>query len=199
MSVSDDDENPLKAETLLVTAGRDTKAQKGFVNPPVVHGSTVLYPTAEDLHAHRGEYQYGRRGTPTTKALQEALMALEGPSCVGVGLVPVLWAAGEPWVDKPAAQWSDSEARQVINDSPWAKKVDTQYEGKSSGGGALSGISFPGSGGGMGRGGGGYPGGGGGYPGDCHALHHRWFECAVCIGPPVAQVTHRAPSRGQER
>jgi cystathionine beta-lyase len=77
-----------KAETTLVTAGRDTKAQKGFVNPPVVHGSTVLYPTAEDLHAHRGEFQYGRRGTPTTKALQEALMALEGPQCAGVGIAP---------------------------------------------------------------------------------------------------------------
>jgi cystathionine beta-lyase len=80
--------NPQKAETTLVTAGRDTTAQKGFVNPPVVHGSTVLYPTAEDLHAHRGEFQYGRRGTPTTKALQEALMALEGPQCAGVGIAP---------------------------------------------------------------------------------------------------------------
>jgi cystathionine beta-lyase len=90
MSSSRDDAgaSPQKAETLLVTAGRDTKAQKGFVNPPVVHGSTVLYPTAEDLHAHRGEFQYGRRGTPTTKALQEALMALEGPQCAGVGLAP---------------------------------------------------------------------------------------------------------------
>jgi cystathionine beta-lyase len=80
--------NPQQAETRLVTAGRDTKAQKGFVNPPVVHGSTVLYPSAEDLHAHRGEYQYGRHGTPTTKALQEVLMALEGPRCAGVGLAP---------------------------------------------------------------------------------------------------------------
>ena len=90
MSFSRDDgrSNPQKAETTLVTAGRDTKAQKGFVNPPVVHGSTVLYPTAEDLHAHRGEYQYGRRGTPTTKALQQALMALEGPQCAGVGIAP---------------------------------------------------------------------------------------------------------------
>ena len=90
MNFSRDDgpSKPQRAETTLVTAGRDTKAQKGFVNPPVVHGSTVLYPTAEDLHAHRGEYQYGRRGTPTTKALQEALMALEGPQCAGVGLAP---------------------------------------------------------------------------------------------------------------
>jgi cystathionine beta-lyase len=90
MNLSNDDERstPLKAETTLVTAGRDTKAQKGFVNPPVVHGSTVLYPTAEDLHAHRGEFQYGRRGTPTTKSLQQAMMALEGPQCAGVGLTP---------------------------------------------------------------------------------------------------------------
>jgi cysteine-S-conjugate beta-lyase len=90
MASSHDDgsSRQLKVETTLVTAGRDTKAQKGFVNPPVVHGSTVLYPTAEDLHAHRGEFQYGRRGTPTTKAFQEALMALEGPHCAGVGIAP---------------------------------------------------------------------------------------------------------------
>jgi cystathionine beta-lyase len=79
---------PQQAETRLVTSGRDTRAQKGFVNPPVVHGSTVLYPTAEDLHAHRGEFQYGRHGTPTTRALQEMLMALEGPQCAGVGIAP---------------------------------------------------------------------------------------------------------------
>src|ERR1700726_5038036 len=90
MSFSKDDgqSSPQKAETRLVTAGRDTKAQKGFVNPPVVRGSTVLYPTAADLHAHSGEFRYGRYGTPTTKALQEALMALEGPQCAGVALVP---------------------------------------------------------------------------------------------------------------
>jgi cystathionine beta-lyase len=80
--------DPHKVETALETAGRDTKAQKGFVNPPVFRGSTVLYPTAEDLHAHRGEFQYGRHGTPTTKALQQMLMALEGPACAGVGLAP---------------------------------------------------------------------------------------------------------------
>jgi cystathionine beta-lyase len=90
MSASEDDRRPTspKAETTLVTAGRDTRTQKGFVNPPVVHGSTVLYPTADDLRAHRGEYRYGRHGTPTTKALQEAMMELEGPQCAGVGIAP---------------------------------------------------------------------------------------------------------------
>src|ERR1700761_5482591 len=80
--------NAQKAETRLVTAGRDTKAQKGFVNPAVFRGSTVLYPTADDLHAHRSEFSYGRHGTPTTRALQDVLMALEGPQCAGVALTP---------------------------------------------------------------------------------------------------------------
>src|ERR1700727_2330789 len=78
-SADDKASKPRQVETELVTAGRDTKAQKGFVNPPVVHGSTVLYPTVDDLHAHRGEFQYARHGTPTTKAFQQALMALEAP------------------------------------------------------------------------------------------------------------------------
>jgi cysteine-S-conjugate beta-lyase len=87
-SGADDTKKPQQAETRLVTAGRDRDAQKGFVNPAVFHGSTVLYPTAEDLHAHRGEYTYGRHGTPTTRALQDVMMALEGPQCAGVGLTP---------------------------------------------------------------------------------------------------------------
>src|SRR5260370_41084110 len=69
MNFSRDDEqsNRLKAETKLVTAGRDTKAQKGFVNPPGGPGSTGLYPTAEDLDAPRGELPEGRTATATTK------------------------------------------------------------------------------------------------------------------------------------
>ena len=86
--LADDPSRQQQAETRLVTAGRDAKAQKGFVNPAVFHGSTVLYPTAEDLHAHRAEYTYGRHGSPTTRALQDVLMKLEGPQCAGVGIAP---------------------------------------------------------------------------------------------------------------
>src|SRR5665647_3068152 len=78
--------SPLKPDTVLVTAGRDTKGQHGFVNPAVYHASTVLYPTAEDQVAHRSRYQYGRRGTPTTDALENALRELEGEACAGVAL-----------------------------------------------------------------------------------------------------------------
>ena len=69
-------------------AGRDPDEHFGFVNPPVYHASTVLYPTAEDQVAHRSRYQYGRRGTPTTEALQQALAAIEGDACAGVALLP---------------------------------------------------------------------------------------------------------------
>jgi cystathionine beta-lyase len=77
-----------RTATKLVTAGRDPASYHGFVNPPVYHASTVLYPNAEDFLAHRGRYQYGRRGTPTTEALEGALQELEGPQCAGVALVP---------------------------------------------------------------------------------------------------------------
>ena len=74
--------------TSVVTAGRDPAANHGFVNPPVYHASTVLYPSAEDFVAHRARYQYGRRGTPTTEALELAVQEIEGPQCAGVSLLP---------------------------------------------------------------------------------------------------------------
>jgi len=77
-----------RTATRVVTAGRDPASYHGFVNPPVYHASTVLYPSAEDFLAHRARYQYGRRGTPTTEALELALQELEGPNCAGVSLLP---------------------------------------------------------------------------------------------------------------
>ncbi|HEX2652139.1 MAG TPA: cystathionine beta-lyase [Xanthobacteraceae bacterium] len=74
--------------TKLVTGGRDPKSNHGFVNPPVYHASTVLYPSAADIVAHRSRYQYGRRGTPTSEALESALREIEGPECAGVALLP---------------------------------------------------------------------------------------------------------------
>jgi cystathionine beta-lyase len=79
---------PIRPNTRLVTAGRDPQANHGFVNPPVYHASTVLYPTADDQVAHRARYSYGRRGTPTSEALEEALRELDGEGCAGVALLP---------------------------------------------------------------------------------------------------------------
>src|SRR5947209_5502021 len=79
---------PLRPATRLVTSGRDAGANHGFVNPPVHHASTVLYPSAADFLARRARYLYGRRGTPTSEALENALRELEGPACAGVALLP---------------------------------------------------------------------------------------------------------------
>ena len=79
---------PIKTDTRLVTSGRDPRAYHGFVNPPVYHASTLLYPTAEDQVAHRARYNYGRRGTPTSEALENALREIEGDGCAGVALLP---------------------------------------------------------------------------------------------------------------
>ncbi len=87
-TAADPSHPPLKAATRLVTGGRDPAANHGFVNPPVYHASTVLYPTAEDFRARRARYRYGRHGTPTSEAMETALRDLEGPGCAGVALAP---------------------------------------------------------------------------------------------------------------
>jgi cystathionine beta-lyase len=48
------------------------------VNTPVYRVSTVLFPDVESLTNNSQPYTYGRRGTPTTRALEEALCELEG-------------------------------------------------------------------------------------------------------------------------
>jgi cystathionine beta-lyase len=70
----------MKDETLAVVAGRDPERHSGVVNPPVFRASTILYPNVAAFDAPRqvrGVY-YGRGGTPTTFALEDAISALEG-------------------------------------------------------------------------------------------------------------------------
>jgi cystathionine beta-lyase len=70
----------MKDDTLIVAAGRDPESHFGVVNPPVYRASTILYPTVAALEAPRqvrGVY-YGRGGTPTTFALEDAVAALDG-------------------------------------------------------------------------------------------------------------------------
>ncbi len=65
-------------ETEVVHVGRKPFEQHGFVNTPVYRGSTVLYPTLEALKTRTQPYTYGRRATPTTHALEDAIAQLEG-------------------------------------------------------------------------------------------------------------------------
>lgn len=68
----------LKTDTLITHAGRHPRDFHGFVNPPVVHASTVLFPNTAAMNSGDALYKYGRRGTPTTNALEEAVADLEG-------------------------------------------------------------------------------------------------------------------------
>jgi cysteine-S-conjugate beta-lyase len=65
-------------QTRLLHLGRNPKTQHGFVNPPIYRGSTVIFPTVEDLRSYNSEYTYGRRGSPTVTALCSAITELEG-------------------------------------------------------------------------------------------------------------------------
>ena len=72
--------------TRLSHIGHTPSDYYGFVNPPVVHASTVLFPNAKTMETREQKYTYGTRGTPTTDALCEAIDALEGSA--GTILVP---------------------------------------------------------------------------------------------------------------
>jgi cystathionine beta-lyase len=77
MSKTKPDLSALAPETRLVAAGRDY-AEHGFVNPAVYHGSTVMFPTAQALRDRTQAYLYARRGTPTSRAVEEAIAMVEG-------------------------------------------------------------------------------------------------------------------------
>jgi len=76
----------ISERTRLVHAGREPFDQYGFINTPIYRGSTVLYPTTDDLLHRRGRYSYGTKGTPTTNSLESAWTELTGAA--GTVLAP---------------------------------------------------------------------------------------------------------------
>ncbi len=74
----------LGVETLVTRLGRNPEHQHHAVNPPVYHASTLAFRTLAEFEAaisgkvDKGTLYYGRYGTPTTFALEDAVAALEG-------------------------------------------------------------------------------------------------------------------------
>jgi cystathionine beta-lyase len=72
----------MKKDTLLTHVGRDPARYDGMVNTPVFRTSTVIHPNLESYEKRPPEgekiVRYGRYGTPTTFALEEAVAAMEG-------------------------------------------------------------------------------------------------------------------------
>lgn len=77
---------PYNVDTRVVHTGRNPGEFHGVVNPPVYHASTFIFDSVEQLLETRrdrasGAYEgftYGREGTPTTRAFEDAITELEG-------------------------------------------------------------------------------------------------------------------------
>lgn len=72
-----------RRDTRLVHTGRHPDDYHGVVNPPVYRASTVLSATVAELEAKNASrpgdrVRYGRYGTPTTYAFEEAMAEVEG-------------------------------------------------------------------------------------------------------------------------
>ncbi|MFP6712030.1 MAG: cystathionine beta-lyase [Rhodospirillales bacterium] len=85
-----------KRDTKLAHSGSHPEDQSGIVNPPVYHASTVDYDTVAKMKALRenpnDNFVYGRIGTPTSSAFEEAVADLEGADrtiAVGSGLAAI--------------------------------------------------------------------------------------------------------------
>lgn len=81
----------MKKDTKIVNAGRASKWTRGVVNPPVERASTVVFESTKQMKhatANRGNQVlfYGRRGTSTSFAFQDAMTELEGGA--GCALYP---------------------------------------------------------------------------------------------------------------
>jgi cystathionine beta-lyase len=78
-------------DTWAATAGRRPEWTLGVVNPPVFRASTIVHESVAAMDAAGqnmdGQLYYGRKGTPTTWALREALTGLE-PGAAGTMLFP---------------------------------------------------------------------------------------------------------------
>lgn len=64
--------------TRLAQTGRSRALTGPFVNPPVIHASTVLFDDVASMKPGGQLYTYGRRGTPTSMALETAISEIEG-------------------------------------------------------------------------------------------------------------------------
>ena len=71
----------MKKSTKLVHAGRDKRIFKGTANPPVIHASTIITDTYEEYvnieKRNSPLMKYGRVGTTTTFAFEQAIRTLE--------------------------------------------------------------------------------------------------------------------------
>jgi cystathionine beta-lyase len=112
-------------ETLLTHHGRNPADQYGFVNAPIVRGSTVVFESYAQLRANNKPFNYGRHGNPTNDSVHTVLSALEhaedtllcpsGVSAISTALLAVAKAGDHILITdsayEPTRQFADSVLR----------------------------------------------------------------------------------------
>ncbi len=68
----------MKEPTKLIASGRPHRRPAHPVNTPVERASTILFPTYDDFVEGSRQIAYGRLGTSSHRALEEAITSLEG-------------------------------------------------------------------------------------------------------------------------
>jgi len=123
----------LRVETVLTHSGRWPDDQFGIVNTPVYRASTVLHPDLATLVSHNQPFVYGRRGTPSSKSVEDIVTKLEhgagtkitpsGLSAITCAIMSVVKAGDEILVTDSAYQ----PTRQFCDDYLTRMGVTTKY------------------------------------------------------------------------
>lgn len=121
MNKKDTNPAPKSPATVVTHHGRDPKQQFGFVNTPIVRGSTVIFDSYDQIKGNKRAYPYGRHGNPTDDAVRavitelehgaDTLLAPSGVSAITTALLSVLSAGDDllmcDTVYEPTRQFCD--------------------------------------------------------------------------------------------
>lgn len=106
--MQDDDKQgaqPWGQQTFLTHGGRAPEQHHGFINTPVMRGSTIGFPTLDALEDQTIPFRYGRTGNPSSQSVERIVTQLEGAadtvlapsglSAISTALLSVLKAGDE--------------------------------------------------------------------------------------------------------
>lgn len=133
MSNAEDITSSFGDETVLTHLGRNPRDQHGFVNTPVVRGSTVLFENLEELETGNRQYAYGRHGNPTNDAVRDVITNLEraddtfltpsGLNAISTALTAVAHAGDHILISDSAYEPTRQFCESVLRPN----KIDVEY------------------------------------------------------------------------
>ena len=115
----------MKIKTQINKLGRNSKDQKGFINPPIYKGSTIIFKNYKQYKKEKSIYEglYGLNRTPNSDALESALKELY--KCDSVVAV----SSGLAAVSIPLVSLLSKDQHIIVTDSlysPTRKFIENQ-------------------------------------------------------------------------